>query len=258
MTHLDKLWHSNHDIYEVDLTDREWNWTYILHNPLQCFYLYFGSQLCGRATLSCFVFVFLYSCIYILPWWVFVFRISLYLYFALVGKVLVGRSWIAAPVFLRDCSVCIIWRIGSRPLCTRHTSAVHCPSATCTNSNALLQCSSLQVVEAPMHCNCQPMNYIECQCIFVAARWSLALCCQAALVDNNLFVFCFLFFCILYFIFWIVLSSSSAQDYGVHIALPTMHFPTIPHCQWTTMSCLYLNVLYTFLWPGCGLSLGLG
>ena len=145
------------------------------------------------------LYFFFHFCICILHCFVLVFWIALYLYFALVGKVLVGRSWIAAPVFLRDCSVCIIWRIGSRPLCTRHTSAVHCPSATCTNSNALLQCSSLQVVEAPMHCNCQPMNYIECQCIFVAARWSLALCCQAALVDNNLFVFCILFFCILYF-----------------------------------------------------------
>ena len=148
------------------------------------------------------LYFFFHFCICILHCFVLVFWIALYLYFALVGKVLVGRSWIAAPVFLRDCSVCIIWRIGSRPLCTRHTSAVHCPSATCTNSNALLQCSSLQVVEAPMHCNYQPMNYIECQCIFVAARWSLALCCQAALVDNNLFVFCFLFF--LYFVLCIL------------------------------------------------------
>ena len=114
--------------------------------------------------------------------------------------------------------------MGSRPLCTRHTSAVHCPSATCTNISALLQCSSLQVVEAPMHCNCQPMNYIECQCIFVAARWSLALCCQAALVNNIFLYFVFhslvVVFCILHCVVKLLCSKSWCAHRIAHNAFP--------------------------------------
>ena len=66
MTNLDKLWNSKHDIYETDLTDREWHWTSfrILCNVSIC--ILAVSFVVGRLWVALYLyFAFLYLCTYV-------------------------------------------------------------------------------------------------------------------------------------------------------------------------------------------------